>query len=137
VGLASKYKEGLLEKHDYKPKTIHQHKIAVRIVLKQAQVRGELAGVPQFLADSASLHSETPRTWFAESEYKRLIGALRENIKGHKATRWHEAAQELRDYVLFVTNSGLRVGEAHNVRFCDVELSRTGVSIQNDWKIAC
>ncbi len=119
-----RYKEELLKKKNYKARTIHQHKIAIRIVLKQAQIRGEISAVPQFLNDTAGIRSDTPRTWFEESEYKRLIAALRDNIKTHKNTRWSEAAKELRDYVFFVANSGLRVGEAKNVRFCDVEITK-------------
>jgi len=120
----NRYKEELLKKKDYKDRTIHQHKIAIRIVLKQAQIRGELPSVPQFLNDTANVRSDTPRTWFEESEYRRLILALRKNITHYKTTRWSEEAKELRDYVLFVANSGLRVGEARNVRFCDVEIKQ-------------
>jgi integrase len=119
------FKEHLMtKKRPIKAKTIHQYKIAIRVVLKQAQIRGEISSVPQFLNDHSSLIEDTPRTWFNADEYKTLYTAVRAKVKESKGTRWYEDAQELRDYVLFVTNSGLRVGEACNVRLCDVEITR-------------
>jgi integrase len=123
-GTWNSFKEHLMtKKRPVKAKTIHQYKIAIRIVLKQAQVRGELPAVPQFLEDQATLKDDTPRTWFNADEYKVIIKAVRDNIKLHKNTRWREDAEELRDYVLFVANSGLRIGEARHVRLCDVEIT--------------
>lgn len=117
----NRYKQHLLAKKAYKPTTIHQHKNAIHVVLKQALFRGELTSVPNFLDDS-KVKVSTPRTWFELPEYERLFKALRANIAAHKKTKWNEAAHELRDYALLVANSGLRVGEAMNVRFCDVEI---------------
>jgi integrase len=116
----SRYRDQRFKKKAYKPATIHQHKNAIHVVLKQAAMRGELASVPQFLDDS-NVKVSTPRTWFEREEYQRLIGALWANIELHKKTKWSEAALELYDYCEIVVNSGLRVGEAMNMRFCDVE----------------
>jgi integrase len=120
----NRYLEQLMtRKKPLKPRSIHQHKNAIGIVLKQAAMRGEIATVPRFLNDH-SANDDTPRTWFDANEYRKLYTAVRANVKTHKNTRWREAAEELRDYVLFVANSGLRVGEACNVRLCDVEITR-------------
>lgn len=121
----NKYQEQLMaRKKPLKPRSIHQHKNAIHVVLKQAQMRGEILTMPKFLDVHASMKDDTPRTWFEADEYKKLYKALRANIESHRNTRWHEAAKELRDYVLIVTNSGLRPGEACNVRLCDVEIRK-------------
>jgi len=112
-------------KKSLKAKSIHQHKNAIGIVLKQAFLRGEILTLPKFHEDQASLKDDTPRTWFNPAEYRVIIKALRENIKIHKKqkTRWQEDAEELRDYALFVANTGLRIGEARSVRLCDIEIT--------------
>ena len=82
--------------------------------------------MPRFARESTGATADTPRTWFDADDYKALKLALRRNVAKHKKekTRWIEAAEELRDYVLFISNTGLRVGEARNVRFCDVEITQ-------------
>jgi integrase len=107
-----------------KAATIHQYKNALMVVLKLAYRRGDLSQIPRFLSDRTGKTFDTPRTYFDSQQYTKLFRHLRTNKAWHRKnkTRWIEAAEELPDYVLFVANSGLRVGEAMNVRFCDVEI---------------
>jgi integrase len=105
--------------------TLHQYKNAVRIVLNEAHKSGWLPQLPVFKDDYSSKKQTKPRTWFEVKEYAQLYKATRDNIKVLKDTRWAEAAEELHDYVIFVANTGLRVGEAMNLRFCDVEVIQT------------
>src|ERR1035438_4404411 len=118
-------------------KTLHQYKNALTIVLKQAVMRGDLQTMPIFMSDKTGNNKDTPRTWFNPDEYKLLIKALRANIAKHRRekTRWQSDAEELRDYVLFVANTGMRVGEAMNVRFCDVEIDKDKEAKQDFLKI--
>jgi integrase len=96
------------------------------VVLKQSVIRGELKASPVFMRESTGSVADTPRTWFNQDEYRTLITALRKNITLHRnqsGGRWREAAEELRDFVLFISNTGVRIGEANNVRFCDVTIA--------------
>jgi hypothetical protein len=117
-------KSKLQQRKQMSDKTLHQYKNALTIVLKQAVMRGDLLTMPIFMSDKTGNNKDTPRTWFQATEYETLIKALRANITNHKQmkTRWIQDAEELKDYVLFVANTGMRVGEAMNVRFCDVEI---------------
>lgn len=101
--------------------TLHQHKNALRIVLNEACIKGWLSQVPTFKKEYSNKGQSKPRTWFDPKGYRLLVRATRSNIARLKKTRHAEAAKELHDFVLFVANTGFRIGEAHNVRFCDVE----------------
>jgi integrase len=107
-------------------RTIHQWKNAVMIVLKQAMTRGDLKAMPIFVRETNGNHQDTPRTFFNVEECKTLVKALKENIGKHRRdkTRHIEGAEELKDFVTFGWNTGLRVGEEMNVRFCDVTIAR-------------
>lgn len=118
---------GVLEKlreKQFASATVHQYRNALQIVLKEAYRRGEIKTVPKLLADSTGKKADTPRTYFDEKQYMLLGEQLRQNICWHRDnnTRWIEVAEELRDYVQFVAGSGLRTGEARNIRFKDVEV---------------
>lgn len=54
----------------------------------------------------------------------RLLAACRGNIARHRErpTRWVWDVEELHDYVVFVTNTGLRVSESRSLRIRDVRL---------------
>jgi hypothetical protein len=109
-------------------RTLHQYRNIINITLKQALKRGELKQLPQFVREPTGAANATPRTWFDPTEYKALKTALKDHIAAHKAkkTRWVTDAEELYDYVLFLTNTGLRVDEGMNVRFCDVTIVPEG-----------
>jgi integrase len=117
-----RYKEHLLSRRPYTRSTLHQHKMAIRIVLVEAYKRGEISMVPQFKDDTVSARQATPRTWFEPREFQLLCLRARQNIRLLADTRWYRDAQELYDYIVFVANTGLRVGEARNLRFCDIDV---------------
>ena len=104
--------------------TLHRYQMALRIVLNEAVRHNQLAHAPRLLTDLSMRSTPTPRTWFELDEYQRLLTHLRMQVECTRAgnARKHQAAQELLDYVEFVVASGLRMGEAHNVRFCDVSV---------------
>ncbi len=108
-----------------KPATVHQYRNALQIVLREAYRRGEITVVPKLLADNTAKQHDTPRTYFTGGQYTVLWNYLRKNIAEHKRdkTKWIEAAEELRDYVQFAAGSGMRMGEAMNVRFKDVSIA--------------
>ena len=108
-------------KKSAKPSTIHHHLNGIRVVFRRAKIRGENISTPEFVTERKTAADATPRTWFEPEQYELLYNKTRANIREKKGTRWHEHAKELHDFVLFVANTGLRIGEARNVRFCDVK----------------
>jgi integrase len=101
--------------------TLHQFKNALRIILNEAYRNGWIKHLPVFKDEYQGARVKVPRVWFDPREYLKLLNAIRHHMKTLKGTRWEDDGQELYDYTIFVANSGLRVGEAANVRFCDVE----------------
>src|ERR1039458_611213 len=117
----------LADKPTLSEKTLHQYKNAIQVCLSTCVERGIMKedDKPRFVRESSGNQQDTPRTYFGGKEYKALITALRSNIAKHKRdkTRWIEDAEELRDFVLIDANTGMRVGELSNVRFCDVTIA--------------
>lgn len=67
----------------------------------------------------------TPKTHrvrpaFNKTEYVQLYRTLRRWIREAANDKWRYPRELLRDYVLILSNSGLRVGEANNLRWRDV-----------------
>jgi integrase len=60
------------------------------------------------------------RPAFEIAEYRRLWRTMYKRIKDAKDERTKRSRELLRDYVLVLANSGMRVGEANNLRIRDV-----------------
>lgn len=114
-----------VEKHliprNIKTQTLKQHLNGIRIVFRRARLRGEAISTPTFHTERKAAVEATPRTWFNKQEQLKLKTALHQNIKDKKGTRWETGAYELLDYVEFMLNVGLRVDEAKNLRFKDIQ----------------
>lgn len=104
--------------------TLHQYKNALRVVLNDAYRQGTIKSLPVFKDSYDSSRIDKPRPWFNHTEYKTLLAGIRRHIKHLKTVkpRWVSGAEELYDYVIFGTNTGMRVSEMTNARFCDVEI---------------
>ena len=111
--------------------TLHQAKNALRLVLNEAYRNGWIKQLPVIKDEYGSARVKVPRAWFALPEYMKLLAAIRRHIKRLKGTRWENDGQELYDYTIFVANAGLRVGEAANVRFCDVSAHKEVIDGEN------
>ena len=61
------------------------------------------------------------RPTFALSEYWQIIIQMRKRIKEEKNKERKYIKETLRDYVLILANSGMRVGEANNLKTSDIE----------------
>jgi hypothetical protein len=90
--------------------------------LNESFRQGWIKNVPVFKDLYDSQKVKVPRQWFTNAEYSSILNAVRSHKKSLKGTRWEADADELYDYIVFVTNAGLRVGEARNIRFMDVSL---------------
>ena len=103
--------------------TLHQHKNALRLVLNESYRRGWIKQIPVFKDVYSNEKVKVPRIWLSDKEYSKIHRAIREHRKSLLGTRWTADCDELYDYVIFVTNSGLRPSEAMKVRFCDVSIN--------------
>lgn len=111
--------------------SLHQFKNGLRLILNEAYRQGWIKQLPVIKDEYGSARVKVPRVWFEPREYKKLLTAIRLHIKMLKGTRWESDAEELYDYTIFVSNSGLRVGEAANVRFCDVSAHKEVIDGEN------
>jgi integrase len=120
-----KYKEHILKEYPgAKRGTLHQYKNAIRVVLNEAYRRGIIKQMPIFKDEYKTRRVEQARPWFNTSEYKSLHSSILSHAKRlEKIDKLqYQHAMELYDYVLFGTNTGMRVGELNNMRFCDVQI---------------
>jgi integrase len=107
-------------------RTLHQYKVAMQVVLKQAFLRGELKEPVAFVREFNGNKLDTPRVWFNPEEYKKLKDALRANIAKHRKEKSHHLvdAEELHNFCIWLSSTGMRISEAMNVRFCDVSFAK-------------
>jgi integrase len=116
-----RFREHVLEESpELSRATLHQFKNALRLILNEAYRSGWIKLLPVIKDEYGSAKVKVPRVWFDPTEYRKLLAGIRRHAKTLVGTRWEEDGKELYDYVIFVANSGLRTGEAKNVRFCDV-----------------
>lgn len=125
------YKADILETYPLATRgTLHQYKNALRVVLNEAYRSGVLKEVSIFKDEYKSRKIESARPWFSEAEYSKLHQAIMAHARKLKKIdkRQHANALELHDYVIFGVNTGMRVGELNNVRFCDVQVKTEKLS---------
>jgi len=106
-------------------RTMHQYKNCIQVTLKQAMIRGEIDTMPRFISQIVGIKEEaTTRTYFPLRYLYKLMRGLEEKIEENRKNypRYLEAAEELHDYVILVAATGMRPGEAMNVRFRDVQI---------------
>ena len=126
------FKDYILKKYPQSKRgTLHQYKNAVRVVLNEAYRRGYIKFLPVFKDEYSS--ENNPRPWFNPSEYKKLHIAIRNHAEKLKYDRrMYANALELYDYVIFATNTGMRVGELQNLRFSDVKIAVEKVDVKKN-----
>jgi len=105
-----------------KPSSLHHYENAIQLVLKYAVEHKLINQRPKF-EKPRQKHDLTPRAYFTYKEYLHLCKAANANKKRLEKTRWRNDACELHDYIVFMTNSGLRIGEAKNLRFKDITVA--------------
>ena len=92
--------------------TLHKEIVALRQVLKTANRKGWIAGLPDMTAPYKANGKVTHRAWFSPEEYRRLYEATRERARNPKNERWRGECEQFHDYVRFMVNTGLRPDEA-------------------------
>lgn len=94
--------------------------VTLRQVLKTANGKGWIAGLPDMTAPYKTSGKVSHRAWFSPDEYKRLYEATRERARNPKNERWRGECDQIHDYVLFMANTGLRPDEASRLQYRDV-----------------
>lgn len=101
-------------------KTLEWETTFALTLLKYAQEKGYLGNkpVPKFRHKAQRFDTRPP---FSAAEYRRLYTGMRRWMYEEKRNpKWHYTRELLRDYVLILANSGMRVGEANNLRVSDL-----------------
>lgn len=100
-------------------KTLEWETTFALTLLKYAHERGYRGNLPlpKFRYKAERNRTRPP---FTTEEYRRLYVGMRRWIRETDNERWRYTRELLRDYVLFLANSGMRVGEANNLRVGDL-----------------
>ena len=126
AAIAEAEAKGEYEGKPWKPparNTIHNEIVTLRMVLKTAYRHGWLDFVPD-LSDPYRRQTKIERRpWFTPKEYKQLYEATRANAANPKNPRFKWHAEQLHDFVLFASNTGLRPDELNRLEFRDVEIA--------------
>jgi integrase len=100
--------------------TMHQEIVTLRQIFKTALRHGWIDHLPDLSEPYRSSPKISHRAWFSPEEYKQLYEATRKRAQDPKQPRFRWEAEQLHDYVLFATNTGLRPDEAMRLQFRDV-----------------
>ena len=131
-------KRGEEEKKPLSEKTIHQHKIAVQRVLKTARKKQWTEELVRFEdIDRPKQETTIPRIYFTLDEYRSLLQASRANVKYHRESspnrgRWLDDALEQHDFIIWMTNTGMRVGEAMQLEFRHVRIVKRQILVDGE-----
>ncbi len=117
-------REKAMEEHDKPParSTMHQEIVTLRQTLKTAIRHGWLQHLPDLSEPYRGSGKVSHRAWFSPAEYKQLYEATRRRANKPMRKRYKWESQQLHDFVLFMTNTGLRPDEAMRLEYRDVEI---------------
>jgi integrase len=101
-------------------KTLEWETTLLKTVLKWAHDKG-YRGVKQLPTWRYKTDTRIVRPTFTLPEYKKLYERMRAWIHEAEGDERRYTRELLRDYVLILANSGMRVGEANNLKEADVE----------------
>lgn len=108
--------------------TLHKDLVTLRQIIKYAVARGVISRVPDF----PGVHivgsiENNPQPWLTPAEWEHLIAVAMQRIIEPPNVRTRDQRQELRDFLLFMHGTGLRVDEARalQVRDCTIKVAKT------------
>ena len=120
-----KYKDDMITKYpQIKRGTLHQYKNAIRVVLNYAYKMGYIKELPIFKDEYTTQKTANSRPWFNSAEYSKLHNSIAAYAKKVQKvdSRKYAYALELYDFVIFATNTGMRIGELRNCKISDVKI---------------
>ena len=100
-------------------KTLEWETTLAKTLLKFAYERG-YRGKTQLPTYRFKAERAIVRPTFTVAEYWEIIKGMRKGIRITKNKEWKYTKELIRDYVLILANSGMRVGEANNLKDQDV-----------------
>jgi integrase len=100
-------------------KTLQWDMMLGKAIVRWAHEQG-LRGKQSLPAVTFTPKQKRARPAFELSEYRRLWRTIFKRIKNAKDSRVRRSRELLRDYLLILANSGMRVGEANNLRLRDL-----------------
>jgi integrase len=119
----SEYEQKLREsKPSLTRQTLHQHRNALRVCLNEAVRKEWIHRLPTLKIDAAGKREQKPRIWFESAEMRLLLKTARAHMVELRTTRWARDAEECYDFIIWMANTGMRVGEALNVHLCDIDI---------------
>ena len=100
-------------------KTLQWEVMLGKAIIKWAHEKG-LRGNKPLPTYTFTAKVKRVRPSFELAEYRVLWRALRKRVRSCNNPQWRATRELLRDYVLILANSGMRPGEANNLRIRDV-----------------
>lgn len=111
-------------------KTLQWEMMLGKAIIRFAHSRG-YRGNQQLPTFSFTPKKNRVRPAFDLRDYRKLLRALVRWGRDSPNEKWRHTRLLLRDYVLILANSGMRVGEANNLKIRDVELFEDGKKRRN------
>jgi integrase len=111
-------------------KTLEWETTLAKTLLKFAFERG-YRGKTQLPTYRFKAEKAIVRPTFTAEEYWKLIVGMRKSIRESKNAEWKYTKELLRDYVLILARSGMRVGEANNLQDKDIVEFRDEIGRRN------
>lgn len=103
--------------------TMHHEIVTLRQVMKTAVRHNWIAYLPDYTPPYRSSGKVQHRAWFSPEEYKALYEHTRAKVKNAKGKLRRHATSQLHDFILFMSNTGLRPDEANVLQYRDVEIT--------------
>ena len=104
--------------------TVENEIATLRMVLETGQRHGWIDRILDLSDPYEPKGNSKPKLWFTPWEYRRLCDALRRNAENPTIGRDKAEAGQLRDYVIFMVNTGLAPTEANALQYRDVQIVR-------------
>lgn len=105
-------------------KTVEDEIETLRMVLETAQRHGWIDRIPDLSDPYEPTPKAKPKLWFTPWEFRQLCAALSRNAENPTIGRDKVEAGQLRDYVIFMVNTGLTPAEADALQYRDVQVVR-------------
>jgi integrase len=122
-----RYQKSVADKKPVSPGTLKKDLVFIRLVLRHAMDRerclDHLPAFPSFGQQKWKIVPK-PRPFFTKAQYDTLKQKASERIRTADNPRLREQRQELYDFILMCVGGCLRVDEARNLRFKNVEITR-------------
>jgi len=99
---------------------LHNEIVCLRQVLKFANRKGWIPGLPDMSAPYRANGKISHRAWFSPEEFRIFLDAVRERAAQPKRNRWRGECEQFLDYVEFMVATGLRPDEASRLQYRDV-----------------